>query len=150
MKRWFHWGTTLVLRLDVHTVEQVKQWVHKLKGSSGVTWRVGVTRPRLGKRVLFKASYKCQHRVNPRAAKSSKNTCCQAKMHTTLKSTRGEMKTDDPHMPDLPFKVILINRHNHDLCVADAIRHRDVGGKANGILTGLFEIGHTPTSSLRS
>ncbi|KAK5919455.1 hypothetical protein CgunFtcFv8_023348 [Champsocephalus gunnari] len=102
---------------------QVKEWVQKLKGSSGVTWRVDVTRPRLGKRVLFKASYKCQHRVNPRAAKSSKNTCCQAKMHTTLKSTRGEMKTEDPHMPDLPFKVILINRHNHNLFVAHAIRH---------------------------
>ncbi|KAK1894769.1 Transposase [Dissostichus eleginoides] len=143
-----HTGFEATLRLDVHTVEQVKEWVQKLKGSSGVTWRVDVTRPRLGKRVLFKASYKCQHRVNPRAAKSSKNTCCQAKMHTTLKSTRGEMKTEDPHMPDLPFKVILINRHNHNLFVADAIRHRDVGEKANNILTGLFEIGHTPTSAL--
>lgn len=57
-------------------------------------------------------------------------------------------RTEDPHMPDLPFKVILINRHNHNLFVADAIRHRDVGEKANGILTGLFEIGHTPTSAL--
>ncbi|KAI4822683.1 hypothetical protein KUCAC02_008215 [Chaenocephalus aceratus] len=85
-----HTGFEATLRLDVHTVEQVKQWVHKLKGSSGVAWRVDVTRPRLGKRVLFKASYKCQHRVNPRAAKSSKNTGCQAKMHTTLKSTRGK------------------------------------------------------------
>ncbi|KAI4810224.1 hypothetical protein KUCAC02_019065 [Chaenocephalus aceratus] len=125
-----HTGFEATLRLDVHTVEQVKEWVQKLKGSSGVTWRVDVTRPRLGKRVLFKASYKCQHRVNPRAAKSSKNTCCQAKMHTTLKSTRGEMK------------------HNHNLFVAHAIRHRDVGEKANSILTGLFEIGHTPTSAL--
>ena len=51
-------------------------------------------------------------------------------------------------MPDLPFKVILINRHNHNLFVADAIRHRDVGEKAINILTGLFEIGHTPTSAL--
>ncbi|KAI4830303.1 hypothetical protein KUCAC02_001943, partial [Chaenocephalus aceratus] len=47
---------------------------------------------RLDVHTVEQASYKCQHRVNPRAAKSSKNTGCQAKMHTTLKSTRGEMK----------------------------------------------------------
>ena len=57
-------------------------------------------------------------------------------------------RTEDPHMPDIPFKVILINRHNHNLFVADTIRHRDVGEKAINILTGLFEIGHTPTSAV--
>ncbi|KAK1887062.1 Transposase, partial [Dissostichus eleginoides] len=41
-----------------------------------------------------------------------------------------------------------VKEHNHNLFVADAIRHRDVGEKANNILTGLFEIGHTPTSAL--
>ncbi|KAI4794752.1 hypothetical protein KUCAC02_031857, partial [Chaenocephalus aceratus] len=40
-----HTGFEATLRLDVHTVEQVKEWVQKLKGSSGVTWRVDVTRP---------------------------------------------------------------------------------------------------------
>ncbi|KAI4829083.1 hypothetical protein KUCAC02_023145, partial [Chaenocephalus aceratus] len=131
-----HTGFEATLRLDVHTVEQVKEWVQKLKGSSGVTWRVDVTRPRLGKRVLFKASYKCQHRVNPRAAKSSKKHLLSSKnAHDTQEYSWGN-------------EVILINRHNHNRFVADAIRHQDVGEKVNSLLTGLFEIGHTPTSAL--
>ncbi|KAK1876115.1 1-phosphatidylinositol 45-bisphosphate phosphodiesterase gamma plc-3, partial [Dissostichus eleginoides] len=108
----------------------VKEWVQKLKGSSGVTWRVDVTRPRLGKRVLFKASYKCQHRVNPRAAKSKEHLLSSKNAHDTQEYSWGN-------------EVILINRHNHNLFV-----HRDVGEKANNILTGLFGIGHTPTSAL--
>ncbi|CAK6973332.1 uncharacterized protein LOC117497224 [Scomber scombrus] len=138
------------VRVDVRTVDQAKQWIQLLKGSSGVTWRVDVTRPRLGHCVLFKASYKCQHKVHVKAASSSrdsKNTCCQAKMLVTLKSPGGETsKTKDPHM--FPFEVRIANRHNHHLFVADAIRYRDVGEKAKEALMGLFEIGHTPTSAL--
>ena len=91
------------VRVDVRTVDQAKQWIQLLKGSSGVTWRVDVTRPRLGHRVLFKvivvlskhfkaiyqcfffltavnllyfgqASYKCQHKVHVKAASSSRDS----------------------------------------------------------------------------
>ncbi|KAJ8367172.1 hypothetical protein AAFF_G00324510 [Aldrovandia affinis] len=44
--------------------------------------------------------------------------------------------------PDLQFC------YSHNLFVADALRHRDVGGKAIETLTRLFEIGHSPTSAL--
>ncbi|KAJ8273945.1 hypothetical protein GJAV_G00107270 [Gymnothorax javanicus] len=116
--------------------------------SSGVTWRVEATRPRLGRRVLFKASYRCQHRVTTSSTRS-KNTCCEAKMHVTLKRTReGMSKSNDPHMPDLPLEVRISNSHNHNLYVADALRYRDVGKKAIEVLTGLFELGHTPTTAL--
>ena len=47
------------VRVAALTVEQAKEWVQKLNLSSGVTWRVEVTRPRLGKRVLFKVL--CSH-----------------------------------------------------------------------------------------
>ncbi|XP_056134700.1 uncharacterized protein LOC130111505 [Lampris incognitus] len=147
-----HTAFDATVRVDVGTVEQAQEWLIKLKESSGVTWRVDVTRPRLGRRVLLKASYKCQRRVNVKAANSrtsTKNTCCPAKIHILLKCASGQMsKTKDPHMPDFPFEVRIVNRHNHNLYVADALRHRDVGEKAKEILTGLFEIGHSPTSAL--
>ena len=194
MKRWFHWGTTLVLRplwgwmstLWNRSRSGYKSW----RGHQG--WHGGWMLPDPGwgrgafqsecwfvdiswsdlLMILFtltctiinllyfvQASYKCQHRVNPRAAKSSKNTCCQAKMHTTLKSTRGEIKwvywstyllfhlwlflhniglcyRTKTRTRLTCLKVILINRHNHNLFVADAIRHRDVGLQANSPLTG--------------
>lgn len=51
-------------------------------------------------------------------------------------------------MPDLPLEVRVCNSNNHNLHVTDALRYRDVGEKAIEALTGLFELGHTPTSAL--
>ncbi|CAK6953613.1 hypothetical protein KUCAC02_008215 [Scomber scombrus] len=53
-----HTSFDATVHVDVSTVEQAKQWIHLLKGSSGVTWTVDVTRPRLGHRVLFKIEEK--------------------------------------------------------------------------------------------
>ncbi|KAJ8367180.1 hypothetical protein AAFF_G00324590 [Aldrovandia affinis] len=54
----------------------------------------------------------------------------------------------DPHLPQYPTIICLHNIHSHNLFVADALRHRDVGDKAIETLTRLFEIGHSPTSAL--
>ncbi|XP_065107484.1 uncharacterized protein [Paramisgurnus dabryanus] len=54
----------------------------------------------------------------------------------------------DPHIPTYPTSVRLYNVHNHNIFVAEALRHRDVGVKAIETLTQLFEIGHNPTSAL--
>lgn len=136
------------VRVAVLTVEQAKEWVQKLNLSSGVTWRVEVTRPRLGKRVLFKHSYRCQHRVQM-AGRRTKNTGCGAKMVVTLKRrVDGKSKSADPYLPDYPLEVRIQNHHNHNLHVAEALRYRDVGEKAVETLTGLFELGHTPSSAL--
>nr|XP_023677113.1 uncharacterized protein LOC111848936 isoform X2 [Paramormyrops kingsleyae] len=151
-----HIGFDATIRIkNITTVEQAQQWVKAAKRSSGVMWRVDVTRPRLGKRVLHKVSYKCQHNVNVKSKtansrRSSKNTNCQAKMSVTLKyCNNGKInQSKDPHMPDFPFEVKIQNKHNHNLFVAEALRHRDVGEKAIESLTKLFEIGHSPSSAL--
>lgn len=57
-------------------------------------------------------------------------------------------RSKDPHLPDFPFEVKIQNKHNHNLFVAEALRHRDVGEKAIESLTKLFEIGHSPSSAL--
>ncbi|KAJ8337870.1 hypothetical protein SKAU_G00368360, partial [Synaphobranchus kaupii] len=54
----------------------------------------------------------------------------------------------DPHVPTYPASVRVYNVHNHNISVAEALRHRDVGAKAIETLTQLFEIGHNPTSAL--
>ncbi|KAJ8332867.1 hypothetical protein SKAU_G00417630 [Synaphobranchus kaupii] len=82
----------------------------------------------------------------------SKNTCCAAKMVCTLVTTvdkRGGLsRSKDPHVPTYPASVRVYNVHNHNISVAEALRHRDVGAKAIETLTQLFEIGHNPTSAL--
>ncbi|XP_073727890.1 uncharacterized protein [Misgurnus anguillicaudatus] len=82
----------------------------------------------------------------------SKNTQCGAKMVCTLVNTvdaRGaSSRSKDPHIPTYPTSVRLYNVHNHNIFVAEALRHRDVGAKAIETLTQLFEIGHNPTSAL--
>ncbi|XP_048885105.1 uncharacterized protein si:dkey-75a21.2 isoform X1 [Brienomyrus brachyistius] len=151
-----HIGFDATIRIkNITTVDQAQQWVKAAKRSSGVMWRVDVTRPRLGKRVLHKVSYKCQHNVNVKSKtansrRSSKNTNCQAKMSVTLKHcNNGKInQSKDPHLPDFPFEVKIQNKHNHNLFVAEALRHRDVGEKAIESLTKLFEIGHSPSSAL--
>lgn len=54
----------------------------------------------------------------------------------------------DPHIPTYPTSVRLYNVHNHNIFVAEALRHKDVGVKAIETLTQLFEVGHSPTSAL--
>lgn len=51
-------------------------------------------------------------------------------------------------MPDFPLEVRIKNTHNHNLFVAVALGHRDVGKETIESLTRLFEIGHSPTSAL--
>ncbi|XP_067264285.1 uncharacterized protein [Chanodichthys erythropterus] len=60
----------------------------------------------------------------------------------------GSSRSNDPHIPTYPTSVHLYNVHNHNIFVAEALRHRDVGAKAIESLTQLFEIGHSPTSAL--
>lgn len=57
-------------------------------------------------------------------------------------------RSNDPHIPTCPTSVRLYNVHNHNIFVAEAPRHKDVGVKAIETLTQLFEIGHSPTSAL--
>lgn len=57
-------------------------------------------------------------------------------------------RSNDPHIPTYPASVRLYNVHNHNIFIAEALRHRDVGFKAIETLTQLFEIGHSPTSAL--
>ncbi|KAJ8349019.1 hypothetical protein SKAU_G00276080 [Synaphobranchus kaupii] len=142
-----HRGFEASFRMAITGVGQLKDWVQKLAHSSGVTWRVAVTKLSKAQRVLFK--------VRSQTAKDrrfSKNTCCAAKMVCTLVTTvdkRGGLsRSKDPHVPTYPASVRVYNVHNHNISVAEALRHRDVGAKAIETLTQLFEIGHNPTSAL--
>ncbi|XP_026054784.1 uncharacterized protein LOC113040739 [Carassius auratus] len=145
------------LRIALTEICEVKEWVGKLSESSGVSWRVAVTKPNKGQRVLYKAHYRCQHNVYVRSdtanqRRLSKNTCCEAKMVCTLVKTTdkrgGTSRSIDPHIPTYPTSVRLYNVHNHNIFVAEALRHKDVGVKAIETLTQLFEVGHSPTSAL--
>ncbi|XP_059401022.1 uncharacterized protein LOC132132600 isoform X2 [Carassius carassius] len=107
--------------------------------------------------VHLKAHYRCQHNVYVRSdtanqRRLSKNTCCEAKMVCTLVKTTekrgGTSRSIDPHIPTYPTSVRLYNVHNHNIFVAEALRHKDVGVKAIETLTQLFEVGHSPTSAL--
>ncbi len=42
------------LRIALTEICEVKEWVKKLIESSGVSWRVAVTKPNKGQRVLYK------------------------------------------------------------------------------------------------
>nr|XP_055074577.1 uncharacterized protein LOC129454102 [Misgurnus anguillicaudatus] len=152
-----HKSFEVSLRIALKEICEVKEWVKKLSESSGVSWRVAVTKPSKGQRVLYKAHYRCQHNVCVRSGMAnqrrlSKNTQCGAKMVCTLVNTvdaRGaSSRSKDPHIPTYPTSVRLYNVHNHNIFVAEALRHRDVGAKAIETLTQLFEIGHNPTSAL--
>nr|XP_055049687.1 uncharacterized protein LOC129435395 isoform X2 [Misgurnus anguillicaudatus] len=152
-----HKSFEVSLRIALKEICEVKEWVKKLSESSGVSWRVAVTKPSKGQRVLYKAHYRCQHNVCVRSGMAnqrrlSKNTQCGAKMVCTLVNTvdaRGaSSRSKDPHITTYPTSVRLYNVHNHNIFVAEALRHRDVGAKAIETLTQLFEIGHNPTSAL--
>ncbi|KAJ8381266.1 hypothetical protein SKAU_G00020440 [Synaphobranchus kaupii] len=67
---------------------------------------------------------------------------------TTVDKRGGLSRSKDPHVPTYPASVRVYNVHNHNISVAEALRHRDVGAKAIETLTQLFEIGHNPTSAL--
>ncbi|XP_059425987.1 uncharacterized protein LOC132160262 isoform X2 [Carassius carassius] len=103
------------------------------------------------------AHYRCQHNVYVRSdtanqRRLSKNTCCEAKMVCTLVKTTdkrgGTSRSIDPHIPTYPTSVRLYNVHNHNIFVAEALRHKDVGVKAIETLTQLFEVVHSPTTAL--
>ncbi|XP_058616042.1 uncharacterized protein LOC131529990 [Onychostoma macrolepis] len=60
----------------------------------------------------------------------------------------GSSRSNDPRMPTYPTSVRLYNVHNHNIFVAEALRHKDVGVEAIETLIQLFKIGHSPTSAL--
>lgn len=58
------------------------------------------------------------------------------------------LRSTDPHMPAFPTLVHIINEHNHNLHVPDALRYKDVGPEAIQKLKKLFEAGHSPSTAL--
>src|SRR4029434_2891448 len=54
--------------------------------------------------------------------------------NTNIDITDKGNRTKDSHMLDFPFEVQIANRHNHNLSVADALCHQDVGEKVKSIL----------------
>ncbi|KAK0149276.1 hypothetical protein N1851_010189 [Merluccius polli] len=138
-----HVNFRATLRMTLSTEDEIKLWLK----SHTVTWRVDRTDPGKGQKVIFKVDFRCQHKTRPRGIEKvpgrSKNTNCPAKMTVTLLPT---LKSTDPHMPTFPTIVTICSDHNHNIYVADALRHRKVGDKTKG--TKLFEAGHSPNSAL--
>ncbi|XP_056135413.1 inactive serine/threonine-protein kinase VRK3 [Lampris incognitus] len=148
-----HIGFEATVRMSLQSKEAILVWLK----SMAVTWRVAYTRPTKGQKIIFKADYRCQHNTKPRektpkAGRVSKNTDCPAKLKVTLVRTevyRGQRsRSTDPHIPDYPTLVDISNIHNHNIHVADAVRHQDVGSKAVEKLTKLFDTGRSPSSTL--
>lgn len=50
------------------------------------------------------------------------------------------LRSNDTHIPTYPTSVHLYNVHNHNIFVAEALRHKDVEVKAIETLTQLFEV----------
>ena len=57
------------------------------------------------------------------------------------------LRSTDPHVPDFPVIVNLVGEHNHNLFVAEALKHRDVGEDVRKKMEKLFEAGHSPSSA---
>ncbi|XP_078123837.1 uncharacterized protein LOC144528856 [Sander vitreus] len=63
--------------------------------------------------------------------------------------SRGRQSlSKDPHVPTFPTIVSICSDHNHNIYVADAPSHRDVGEDTKAKLNKLFEAGHCPSSAL--
>ncbi|XP_056150733.1 uncharacterized protein LOC130125243 [Lampris incognitus] len=148
-----HISFEATVRLTLQSKEEFLLWLKFMP----VTWRVAYTRPTKGQKTIFKTDYRCQHntRTTPHqdhTTRRSKNTGCPAKLKVSLVRTvdsRGQpSRSTDPHVPNYPTIVDISNIHNHNIHVADAVRHRDVGSVAVEKLTKLFEAGHSPSSAL--
>ncbi|XP_069565603.1 uncharacterized protein [Brachyistius frenatus] len=129
-----HTGFEATVRMSLQSKDAILVWLK----SMAIAWRVAYTRPRKGQRIIFKADYRCQYNTKPRKiskpGRLSKNTDCPAKLKVTLVRTevsRGQQsRSTDPHIPDYPTLVDISNIHNHNIHVADAMCHRDVGKEA--------------------
>ncbi|XP_072527443.1 uncharacterized protein [Salminus brasiliensis] len=148
-----HTDFSTTIRMALSTVEEIQQFVKDLP----ITWRIDRTRPPKGQRVLFKVDYRCHHNTKPRksmegSGRRTKNTNCPAKMAVTLQRPQGsngrQCRSTDPHMPAFPTIVHIVNEHNHNLHVGDALRYKDVGEEAIQKLKKLFEAGHSPSTAL--
>ncbi|XP_038558875.1 uncharacterized protein LOC119891366 [Micropterus salmoides] len=146
-----HMDFEATLRMSLKSKEDILVWLKSMP----VTWRVDYTRPTKGSKIIFKTEYRCQHNTKPRATpkegRASKNTDCPAKLKVTLARTEvsngRQSRSTDPHIPDYPTLVDIVNVHNHNIHVADAVRHLDVSSKAVKQLTK-FEAGQSPSSTL--
>ncbi|XP_044052303.1 uncharacterized protein si:dkey-75a21.2 [Siniperca chuatsi] len=147
-----HTDFETTLRMTLKSKEEILVWLKSMP----VTWRVDYTRPTKGSKIIFKTEYRCQRNTKPRATpkngRVSKNTDCPAKLKVTLARTEvacgRQSRSTDPHIPDYPTLVDIVNVHNHNIHVADTVRHQDVHSKAVEQLTKLFEAGHSPSSEL--
>ncbi|XP_076065275.1 uncharacterized protein LOC143039279 isoform X2 [Oratosquilla oratoria] len=120
--------------------------------------RISKTHPNVGKYLLFKSIYRCQHntrqndeKVNMKA--SSKNTNCPAQVILTIKRTTGFVKKKqqsiDVHLPTHPTTVSIRFLHNHPLRSAEVLKRRDVAPEVKAKFVRLYEAGHTPTSAIK-
>ncbi|KAF1395471.1 hypothetical protein PFLUV_G00011860 [Perca fluviatilis] len=147
-----HINYRAILRMALYTEYDIKLWLK----SHTVTWRVDRTYPRKGQKVLFKVDFRCQRNTRPRnenaAGRRSQITNCSAKMTVTLLRTqvsRGRQSlSKDPHVPTFPTIVSICSDHNHNVYVADALSHCDVGDDTKAKLNKLFEAGRCPSSAL--
>ncbi|XP_042339831.1 uncharacterized protein si:dkey-75a21.2 isoform X2 [Plectropomus leopardus] len=146
-----HTDFEATLRMSLTSKEEILVWLKLMP----VTWRVDYTRPTKGSKVIFRTEYRCQHNTRSKATRkndgTSKNTDCPAKLKVGIARTEVSHRrpsSTDPHIPNYPTLVEIINVHNHNIHALDALRHRDVGRKAVEQLTELFTAGHSPSSAL--
>ncbi|XP_072050227.1 uncharacterized protein [Amphiura filiformis] len=149
-----------ILRVDIATEAQAKQWVEEFRQSSSCTWRILKTCPTSGKYVIFKNCYRCHHntRAKPGANKNrkqqTKNTNCPTLFTVTVKNTVSASnkltRSTDKHLPEFPTVVSFKYQHNHNILCADALKHRDVSKETEEKLRGLFFRKYGPTAALET
>ncbi|XP_035032677.1 uncharacterized protein si:dkey-75a21.2 isoform X1 [Hippoglossus stenolepis] len=117
-----HVSFEATVRMSLRSKEEIQVWLR----SMAVTWRVAHTRPTKGRRIIFKADYRCQYNTKPRdkLTRATKNTDCPAKLKVTLvrtEASRGQRsRNTDPHIPEYPTLVHISNIHNHSVRMASS------------------------------
>lgn len=111
-----------------------------------VPWRVTRTFPSnmaAGQKNVFYKQYHCQHSTRNLRVKNllSKYVQCPAVMTITISIV-------DKHLPEYPTIIKIFNNHDHDICIADIVKYRDVSREIEEKFKQLFINGHSPYIAL--
>ncbi|XP_068165699.1 uncharacterized protein si:dkey-75a21.2 isoform X2 [Antennarius striatus] len=140
------------LKVKLSTEEEVDKWLQDLQYSSAWTWRIARTYPQSGRYNAYRVDLRCQYKTYS-TGKLSRNTNCPATMFLILKRHLEDRRSrsSDPHTAEGYFlHVNWRNQHNHPLASDHALHKNNVSAATIIKLTGLYEKGHSPLSTLET
>ncbi|GAB6023254.1 hypothetical protein CHUAL_014212 [Chamberlinius hualienensis] len=137
-------------KVPIKSKEEFTKWLKTHSQLSSVTYRLRNTIKSLGKKVIYKAVYRCQHNTLPRrnSKPSKKHTGCGATLAVVIRKALNESSAKGIKISQYPTLIKLHHNHNHRLKEDVTLKHKDPTDEVKDKLLKFFKNGANPAQAL--